>query len=480
MSYAALRGAVETLAARYRRMGVRRRDRIVCQLPNCPEHLVAAFAAWECGAIHVGVHHQYTGRELSSVVGLTHPSLVVYQNHTDDAGQPSAIEQVRTDHPETHMFPVSEWDTTTDSRTPEAMASASPADPAAIFLTSGSTGVPKMPLGFQGRLAASWSGLSAQLGFSPSDVHLGHLPLAHGFGLMLATAGLLGGGKLILLERFSRDEVLDVITRKRVTVLHGSATHFQVILDRLDPALHDVSSLRIGVASASAFPPPLLRQIRADLGMDLLVMYGSSEGVGVATRDPDDYLQGSVGRPEPRSVTIVGPDHAALPTGAAGEIAFSREFFPVRYWKGTGDAASDVEIEEVSTGWYYSGDLGRIDEDGRLFVLGRLKHQINRGGSKIDPTEVENALLAYPGVIEAAVIGVPHPVLGEKVCAYVVTADGCTVTLDGVRDTLRRTLAPFKLPEELHLRDQLPRTPLGKVDVERLRSEAGAVVEAVR
>lgn len=205
-------------------------------------------------------------------------------------------------------------------------------------------------------------------------------------------------------------------------------------------------------------------------------MYGSSEGVGVATSDREDMLRGSVGRPAPGSAAIVGPDRAPLPTGETGEIAFSRAVYPVRYW-GTGDAGA---IGDLAAGgaagegsWYFSGDLGRLDAEGRLYVHGRLKHQIDRGGLKVDPVEVENALLGCPGVADAAVLGRPHPILGETICACVVPAAGEVPGLETLRAALAGVLAPSKLPEELRLLEEIPRTRLGKVDLDALRAEAG-------
>ncbi|HEV7990870.1 MAG TPA: class I adenylate-forming enzyme family protein [Gemmatimonadaceae bacterium] len=478
IAYGELHRAIDALAGRYRELGIQRGDRIVCQLSNRPETLVAAYAAWSCGALHVALHHESTPRELNDVIDLVRPALLVYEPPCHSPRPLAAVDQLLADSPDLRVLLVTPRDGSVHGMTiasllrrvpaaiEETPAPPSPDDAAAIFLTSGTTGRPKTPLGFQGRLARSWSGLSAALSFGPDDVHLIHLPLAHGFGLMLATAGLLGGGRVILLNRFASDEVLDVIAREQVTVLHGSATHFRLLLQRLAASPRDVRSLRIGVASASAFSPSLLHAMRDALQMDFMVMYGSSEGVGVATLDPSEYLGGSVGRPDDGAVAIVNEQHEHLPDGAEGEIAFSRAHFPVTYW--TGD--SHTGVEEVSSGWFYTGDLGRID-DGQLFVLGRLKHQINRGGSKIDPLEVENAVLTLPGVAEAAVLAVPHPVLGEAVCACVVPGDGWSMTLNDLRAALRDSLAPYKLPDDLRLLDRLPRTALGKVDVMQLSAD---------
>jgi acyl-coenzyme A synthetase/AMP-(fatty) acid ligase len=150
----------------------------------------------------------------------------------------------------------------------------------------------------------------------------------------------------------------------------------------------------------------------------------------------------------------------------------------VRYWQGT-DARKLPESPPPGAGgdvgWYYSGDLGRIDDEGRLYIYGRIKHQIDRGGMKVDPVEVEMALLRCPGVADAAVIGQPNPVLSETVTACVTPLPGHHLTLDDLRGVLRQTLLPAKLPEELYLLDSIPRTRIGKVDLSRLRATIAAL-----
>jgi acyl-coenzyme A synthetase/AMP-(fatty) acid ligase len=193
--------------------------------------------------------------------------------------------------------------------------------------------------------------------------------------------------------------------------------------------------------------------------------------------DREDMLLGAVGRPAPGSVAIVDEERRPVPPGQAGEIAFSRAVFPVRYWGEAGQAGAALERLGASAdeaGWYHSGDRGRFDEEGRLYVLGRVAHQINRGGLKIDPVEVESALRRCPDVADAAVIGLPNAVVGETVCACVVPKPGTSPELEPLRSLLGQVLATYKLPEELAVREDLPRTQVGKLDLERLRTEVMA------
>jgi acyl-CoA synthetase (AMP-forming)/AMP-acid ligase II len=477
VTYGEFGRAVLHLGSAYRRLGIGAGDRVVCALSNRPEQFIQMGAAWACGAIHVGVDYQSTPAELARIVELTEASALVLER-TGETG-PVRLRLFRGGVASGDEVGLP--DVLRSTPQPDGLAALSPSSPqdaAFIFVSSGTTGKPKASLGYQGNLCERWQRLARWMRFRPDDVHLAQLPLSHGFGLMMAMAALMQGGRLVLMNDFSAERALSAITTCGITVLNGAPTHFKLILDRLDRKRHDIHSLRFSVGTAAAFPPSLLRAIWSELGVDFMLMYGSSEAVGVATTDREDMLLGVVGKPAPGAVTIVGPDRQELPAGVVGEIAFSRKAFPVRYYTGTsGHAAGEGNISE---GWYYSGDLGRLDEQGRLYVVGRLKHQIDRGGLKVDPVEVECALLQCAEVSDAAVIGVPNPILGEAVRACVVPAAGYAPSLTKLRELLARDLAPYKLPEELCILDRIPRTQIGKVDLTRLRSQTAGTIEQIR
>jgi acyl-CoA synthetase (AMP-forming)/AMP-acid ligase II len=483
LTYAGLDRATDRLTAIYGFLGLAPGDRVVCAVGNRCEHLVAMAAAWAYGVVHVAADHRSTAAELIAIADRTGAAALIFEPGGDRGNPFGTSAAVRRRMPTLRIITVTRhmvpndylrWSLAGDGAPtdlpPASAAGPAPADPAIIFISSGTTGTPKATLGYHGNLARRWTGLGGWLGFTPDDVHLVQLPLSHGFGMMMAVSALLRGGRLVLLDHFSPSAALDAVTAEGVTVLNGAPAHFTLLLDRLDPEKHRVETLRFGVGTAGRFRPELVNAIWERLGVDLMIMYGSSEGVGVATKDPEDVLRGSVGRPEPGSVTVVGPDRAPLPVGSIGEVAFSRGVYPVRYWADGDGAALPREPEARPAEWYYSGDLGHLDEQGRLYIHGRLKHQIDRGGLKIDPTEVELALLRCPGVTDAAVLGCSDPVVGETVWACVRPTAGSHPTLAGVRAALAGTLAPFKLPEALCVLDEIPRTALGKVDLPRLRA----------
>lgn len=479
VTYEAVGRATSELAHVYRALGVQHGDRVVCALPTCPEVLIAAAAAWLCGAIHVAADAQLTTREVDELLGRTGAVAHLSQRSMDEErGVRASRERTIRIEPcgrlttgaGTRMLALTDLIGEGAARAPRRPSPVdgipAPEDPALILPTSGTTGTPKLPVGYHGPLLAGWRWLASELQLGPEDVHLGHLPLSHGFGLSTAVMALMTGGCVVLLPSFSAEPALDLVSRHRVTVLHGTPTHFILLTDRCDKRRHDVGSLRIGVGTAARFPPLLLRRIFDELGMDLLLMYGSSEGVSVVTTNRQEMLAGCVGRPDDGWVAVIGDSGDQLPPGEVGEITFRRDMWPVTYWNDNGAGAESP--------WYRTGDIGRLDAEGRLYVLGRRKHQIDRGGIKVDPGEVEDRLVQCPGVLDAAVVAAPNPVLGEVVCACVVAEPGAAVTLEGLRRHLAHDLASFKLPEELVILPSLPRTPSGKLDRDELRERAAA------
>ncbi len=480
IGYGELWRQVAALADAYRRLGVRPGDRLISGLRNCPEHIVAIAAAWAVGAIHVGADDDLTGQELSDLVEHTEAAAVLFHPRPGTDSPQAALRAVARARPETlrivHEGIPDDGDLVLSTLLEGGQAGApiaplqGPDDPGLMFLTSGTTGRPK---GVLETLPACWAKMQFFAdAFRPGtdDVHLVYLPVAHVFGLRLALIALLRGGRLVLQERFSPTGALRLVTEEQVTILPGMPPHLTLLLRSLDPDLHDVSALRWVISAAATLPRPLAEQVYERLGTEILYVFGCSEGFTTQTTDRDEILRGSVGRtvfrgppgtPADGTVAIVDPeDRRPLPPGEVGEIAFGAAA-PVRYWRHP-DVATD--------GWYHSGDLGRIDEDGLLYVLGRRKEVVNRGGLKVTPAEVESVLVRHAAVADAAIVATPDPVLGEAVCACVVPANGGAPDLSEVREFLSATLARHKLPDELCLLDRIPRSPLGKVDRPALRS----------
>ncbi len=479
-TYAEVGHQVGAVAHGYRRLGIEAGDRVVCALPNRPEHLVAMNAAWACGAIHVGTDADLTGDELGWLVQRTAAAAVVLQLRAD---RPELVPALRESRPELHVvvldgeadgtIPFAELAAEGPTPPPSPAPGIADGDTALLLLTSGTTGKPKAIMETLPHCWAKMQFFADAFVPGPDDVHLVYLPIGHVFGLRLALIALLSGGRLVLLDRFSPDEALRLVTEETVTVLPGMPTHLRLLLDRLDASRHDTSGLRWAISAAATLPRPVAEQVYERLGADILFVYGCSEGFTTLTTDREEILAGSVGRTvfqgppgtaPAGTVAIFDGEGQPLPVGQIGEIVFGARQ-PVRYWRDA-DVATD--------GWYRTGDLGRLDSEGRLYLEGRLKELLNRGGLKVSPGEIETVLTRHPAVADAAIVATPDPVLGEAICACVVATGPAAPTLGEVRSHLGASLARHKLPDELCLVERIPRTNIGKVDRKAL---AAAVVD---
>lgn len=498
ITYAQLWEQVERFAAALRELGVRPGDRVVCQLPNCPEHVITIAATWAAGAVHVGTDNDLTGPELAGLVRQVGARALVFQPRPGSTDLLAPLRSVAQSVPGTilvlHEPPRSNHGDGTGSAgidlhrfealiAPDRTGPAGPPprpDPppepeevAVLLLTSGTTGKPKAVK--ESRLAcwAKMQFFADAYGPGPHDVHLLFLPIAHVFGFRLGLIALLSGGRLVLVDRFSPEGALAAVDHEAVSILPGMPTHLNLMLAAFDPDRHRLASVRWCLSAASQLPVRVAQRVYDRLGAQLLYVFGCAEGFTTRTTDPADILAGSVGRTVFRgppgtaqdgTVAVMGPDDGLLlPPGEVGEIVFGARC-PVQYWDDP-DTATD--------GWYHTGDLGWTDADGRVFVVGRLKELVNRGGLKVSPSEIETAIVRHDGVLDAGVIGTPDPVLGEAICACVVSSgDRSTPPPDlaGLRAYLGITLARHKLPDELCPVAQIPRTKIGKVDRAALSS----------
>ncbi|HWC87133.1 MAG TPA: class I adenylate-forming enzyme family protein [Solirubrobacteraceae bacterium] len=482
LTFAQLWERILALSWSYRSLGIRPGDRVLCQLPVSPEHVIAVGAAWACGAIHVGADKDLTGPELSALVARTGATALLYAPPGGAADPLGPLRMVRAAHPSLVAI-VDGHDPEEDEHALSRLLSAAPAgdgppepsgpaDAGLLLLTSGTTARPKLVVE---TLPALWGKLelfAGQLTPEPDDVHLMYLPVCHVFGLKLTLMALASGGRVVTLDRFSPSAALRLAREEEVTVLSGTPTHLTLLLRHLERRPDALARVR-AIAFAAAPPPPvLIGDLYARVGARLMHVYGCSEGFITLTTERDEICRGAAGRtvfrgppgtPPTGTVAILDPGGAEfLEPGAVGEIAYGTAA-PVRYWD---------QPDAGAGGWYRTGDLGWIDGDGCLTVSGRLKDVVNRGGLKVACAEIEAVLAGQPGVAEGAITAVADPVLGEAICACVVPAGSRSPSLAEIREGLGERLARHKLPDELVLLDALPRTRMGKIDRQALSALA--------
>jgi long-chain acyl-CoA synthetase len=292
-------------------------------------------------------------------------------------------------------------------------------------------------------------------------VVMGCLPLFHVFGLTCGlNATIASGSTLTLLPRFDPGKALEIIQRDRVTIFEGVPTMYAAMLHHTGER-PDVSSLRLCVSGGAAMPVEVLRGFEEAFGCIILEGYGLSETSPVASFNHPDKVRkpGSIGTPiagvEMRLIDVDGAD---VPPGEVGEIAIRGHNVMKGYW-----GRPDATAEAIQDGWFQTGDLARVDEDGYYYIVDRKKDLIIRGGYNVYPREIEEVLYEHPDVAEAAVIGIPHAELGEDVGAAVKLKPGGTATPADLRAFARERVAAYKYPRHIWIVDDLPKGPTGKI-----------------
>lgn len=357
-----------------------------------------------------------------------------------------------------HLGPKVVIDAATDE-TAEAPPIADATAPGIVLYTSGSTGQPKGAILSHAALAVaneSWAG--PVMGLTPDDRVLAVLPLAHSFGLNGALlAPLLAGVTVVLRERFAPEDTLRAIARHRVTVFPGVATMFARILESPALAAADLSSLRLAVSGAAPCPWTLARDWRQRTGVRIVRGYGMTElfrPISYLAADATDRPD-SIGRAVPGVELRVVEDELWIRSPAAME--------------GYLRAPEETAAVLADGGWFRTGDLASISDDGYVSIVGRKRELILRGGYSVVPGEVEAALLGHPAVAEAAVIGVAHPELGEEVAAFVTLRPGTSAEAPELIAFCRERLAGYKYPRRVTVVDEMPRSATGKILKGKLR-----------
>ncbi|MCS7475422.1 class I adenylate-forming enzyme family protein [Umezawaea endophytica] len=350
-----------------------------------------------------------------------------------------------------------------------------PDGPARVLVSSGSESEPKMVLYSHNALLGGRGAFVGRLIPPGGELRaLFLVPLASSFGSNGTTVTLARhGGTVVAQAKFSPEGTLDLIERARPTHLFGVPTMFRMLLDNPRLAETDLSSIRVIAPGGAQLDAVTAAACREAFDCVVVNVYGSADGVNCHTAldDPPERTTGA-GRPNPAvaEIRIVDDALSILPDGEVGEIVARGPMTPMRYL-GDGDLNA---LHRTPDGWVRTGDLGVIDADGYLDVVGRRKDIVIRGGDNISPVEVEQLLVGHPGVRDAACVGVPDELMGERLCACLVVADGEVVTVDGLGTFLGAAgLARYKHPERLVLLDELPLSPAGKVDKDALRRRIG-------
>ncbi len=454
--------------------GVGKGDRICIFMQNSPEFVISHFGIIKAGCITVPLNVMYRRRELVHMVNDSGATVMV----TSESNLPYVLE-VKNDLRSLKEIIV------TSLNVPEGCLSFyrfldngidkptnvrnSDEDVAVICYTSGTTGRAKGAMITHSNFISNISTLSQLWELTDRDRLMMALPMFHVHGLGIAVHGMVYCGyTMILLERFDAKKVMEGIDKYKCTVFMGVPTMYIKLLE-LDDCKYDLSSMRLWTVGSAPMPVDAMEKFKERYGFELLERYGMTETAVVIASNPlkGKRKPGSVGLPIPGvEVKIVDDEDNPLPVNEVGEIVVRGPNVMKGYWN------RPQETEEAfRNGWFHTGDLGKIDEEGYLHIVGRKKEMIISGGFKIFPREVEEVLHTHPKVKEVAVVGIPDPVRGESVKAYIVLKDGTTATEKELDEFCRNNLAAFKVPRIYEFVSSIPRTPSGKI-LNRLLSQA--------
>jgi len=460
MTYQALDEASARVAGLLHERGLGPGDRVGIMMPNVAEVPVVYYGILRAGGVVVPMNPLLKAREVAYYLGDSGAGQIFAWHAFADQARGGA------EQAEAELIVVdgaSFRDLLASAAPDNQVAGQDDEDTAVILYTSGTTGHPKGAELTHGNLISNTEVARADIVRAhPDDVIFGGLPLFHVFGQTVAlNVAVASGACLTLLPRFSAEHALRIIADHRVTVFEGVPTMYVALLHQSDRANYDVSALRTCISGGAALPVQVLRGFEEAFGVPVLEGYGLSETSPVASfNHPDrERKPGSIGTPirDVQMRAVDREDHE-VPQGEVGEIVIRGPNVMKGYWQ-----RPEATAEAILDGWFHSGDLARVDEDGYFYIVDRKKDLIIRGGYNVYPREIEEVLYEHPAIAEAAVIGLPHPALGEEVGAAVVLKPGAAISAEELRDYVKGQVAAYKYPRHVWIADALPKGATGKI-----------------
>ncbi len=500
-TYAALKDSVDRLAFAFRKIGLQQGDRIAIMLPNIPQQVISFFGALRAGCVVVNTNPTYTPRELGHLLedsGAT--AIIVLSGFYDRVAQVKDGTDLKhiivTDLPEPLGFPFNKlvekkvrkagmmvdvpdgpgvwrFDNLISTSEPDPPAiDVSPDDVVLFQYTGGTTGSPKAAMLTHRNVMSNVQQIEAwyrDLQYGGEKI-LGAIPFFHVYGMSVAMLfSIYTGAELIVTpDPRQTDLVLEILQREKVTMYPGIPTMYTAIINhpKVDDA--DLSSIRACLSGGMSLPGEIQRRFEQITGGKLVEGYGLTETSPVACANPINGMrkEGSIGFPVPSTeVAIVGLEpneegkYEPVPAGEEGELIIRGPQVMKGYWKRPEETAESINAE----GWFHTGDIARMDEDGCFYIVDRKKDLIIASGYNIVPREVEEVLYTHEKVQEAVVVGVPDAVRGENVKAYIVLKAGQSSTPEEITEFCREQLAPYKVPRLVDFRDELPKSQVGKI-----------------
>lgn len=478
ITYAQFRSWVHQMAMALKRLGLRKGDRVGVLFPNCLEFFCVQQAILYIGGIFISLSTRYRKFEITYMMKHAGARFLFCVDEYMGTSFIDILEEVRPELPELetiiirgHRIPnwaesyegVFDLGKVIDEE--EVMRDLPVAeDPASILYTSGSTGMPKGVVSSHHCLIWDSTRVCERLRIGPDDAFLVMLPCSHIFAsFVLFTNAIMGRSKLVIMESFEPGEALRLQEKERVSVLYGVPTMFTMMLNHPEFEKFDLTSNRTGYMSGASCPVELIRAVMQKMHCNISAAYGMTEAccITITGYEDDEYIKATTAGWPIRGLDlkITGEDRKQVALGEVGEIAVRGENLFSGYYKQPEltDASFDSE------GFFYTGDLGKLDENGRLIVVGRKKEMIIRGGFNVYPAEVEEQIALIEGVEHVAVVGVQDQTLGERICACVVPLPGHQLISEKIIGFCKDRLANYKVPDFVEIMDSFPMTTTNKI-----------------
>lgn len=467
-TYRELNRFVDAYANMLKSNGIQPGDRVSIWLPNGMEFIYSFYGILKIGALAVPMNFLFKSTETEYILKHSESSILITSREKLSELEPilghlpslKKVLLVDQDEEVGIFSPVSKW--LQDNMKPCLALDLSPDHGACILFTSGTTGNPKGVELSHYNLQTNAEFYADSIGLT--EKHYGCIvtPLSH---LLVLMAGLIllvmKGGKFYLFERFKTEEVAETIRKEKINFFIGVPAMYYMLLTLPEQDRYDMSSLEICITSGAQMPLEVRRKFEERFSTFTIQAYGQTESSPVITVDTlkRERRFESVGYPLPHlEVRIVDDEGRPVPPGTPGEIIVRGHCVMKGYWRNP-----EATAQTIRDGWLYTGDIGKMDEDGYVYLLDRKKDVIIVGGYNVYPVEIENVLYRHPAVLEAAVIGVPDERLGEIPKAYVVLRPGIHATKEELQQFCEKHLASYKRIRDVEFLDEIPKTPTGKL-----------------
>jgi long-chain acyl-CoA synthetase len=447
---------------------VRKGDIVSLLMPNGAEYIIAYFACWKLGALAGPINSLLKEDETAFVMKNSEAKAILVHSEFQER-----IESIRRQLPDlgsvitfddeaeaTREYADEKENSGQDVRAPSITKD----DDAVIIYTSGTTGKPKGCLLTHGNVIANARQISEWLGFTGRDRLLTVMPLFHMNAVSVTTmSALYGGGSTVISPKFSASQFWNLISDYQITSFGSVATMLSILLNTYPNGVPEglkTDQLRFAMCGSAPVPAEVINQFEEIFNCPVVEGYGLSESTCRSTFNPPDQRRraGSCGLPIGNEMKIFDDNDNEVPAGALGEIVLRGENILKGYYK-------DPEATAIAfrNGWFHTGDIGYRDAEGFFYIVDRKSDMIIRGGENIYPREIDEVLYRHPAIATAATIGVPDPLYGEEVAAFVVLKDGANVSGEELVSHCKQRLADYKCPKTIHIVPEIPKGPTGKL-----------------